>query len=120
MNFFTKIGRRISRFFSKKEGYSLFLDDERNPKTKRNWTTARHYQQFIDIILLKGMPDYISFDHDLGEEKTGMDCACWLVNYCLDHKLSLPEWNVHSANTPGRENIDGLMKSFRKFQKENK
>lgn len=85
-----------------------------------------------------GLPDAICFDHDLGDcveldarerglskkearklkqqEKTGMDCAKWLVDYCIDNKLKLPKWNVQSANPCGKENIISLLKSFEKHQ----
>lgn len=100
-----------------KREYSLYLDDERNPKTNRKWVVVRNYNDFKSVITKKGLPNYISFDHDLGEEKTGLDCAHWVVSYCLDNKCKLPEYNVHSANTPGRDNIKSLLDSFSKFQK---
>ena len=73
------------------------------------------------------MPDAICFDHDLGNdeyngldphlienEKTGYDCAKWLVDYCMDHQLSLPQWNIQSSNPVGKANINGLLLSFSK------
>lgn len=79
------------------------------------------------------MPDIISFDHDLSDVKelrislpieewfdldsnkeyTGMDCAHWLVNHCLDNDLKLPVFFVHSANPCGYENIKGLLNNFK-------
>ena len=128
----------------------LFLDDERFPidcaKFMYNrgvdcriyheeWTIVRSYGQFVQYIEQNGLPDLISFDHDLGDvpklktelakeewfnyesnkEYTGMDCAKWLVNYCLDNKCSLPKYIVHSWNTVGAENIKGLLVGFEKF-----
>lgn len=107
----------------------LFLDDIRNPIDapafttgrginpdiyKEKWIVVRDYTQFIDWITKNGLPELISFDHDLGEadERTGMDCAKWLVNYCLDNNLRLPEWAIHSANPVGYDNIRGLLLSF--------
>lgn len=107
----------------------LFLDDIRNPNEAatyakirgvnpdiydQEWTIVRDYLQFIAWITKNGLPELISFDHDLGEadERTGMDCAKWLVNYCLDNNLSLPKWAVHSANPAGYDNIKGLLLSF--------
>jgi hypothetical protein len=43
---------------------------------------------------------------------TGFDCAKWLVDYCLDNKVKLPRYGIQSSNTPGKENIDALFKSF--------
>lgn len=131
----------------------LFLDDLRVPTDcpkihymsyrvsdlniyNDDWDIVRSHGQFIKWIDENGLPDIISFDHDLGNETnligvlpieewfdignnreyTGMDSAKWLVDYCLDNDLTLPEFIVHSANPSGYENIDGLLTSFKKQQ----
>lgn len=100
---------------------------------------VKSYNEFVDWINQNGLPEAICFDHDLGmevaiearakgmskrksrllkkEEKTGYDCAKWLVEYCLDNKLKLPLYNIQSANPVGKENINGLMLSFNKHIK---
>lgn len=109
----------------------LFLDDLRMPidaavyaKSRgvnpaiyeEEWIIVRDYLQFTNWIAKNGLPELISFDHDLGEadERTGMDCAKWLVIYCLDNHCALPKWAVHSANPAGCDNIKGLFLSFEK------
>ena len=90
----------------------LYLDDVRNPKTK-GWTIVRNYEEFVKHIEENGLPEEISFDHDLGEDiKTGYDCAKWLCNYCWTNGIPIPTYNVHSANPVGRDNIIGILKSF--------
>ena len=64
-------------------------------------------------IETNGFPNFISFDHDLGLEESGYDCAKWLVDYCLDHNLHLPEFEVHSQNPVGKENILALLNNFK-------
>ena len=133
----------------------LWLDDIRNPFINEegkvptdkngeyyniNWVLD--YEQFVQWINLFGLPDAISFDHDLADEhytpeyfwnnyeeskkfqewrgesyqeKTGMDCAKWLVDYCTDNKKKLPEIFVHSANPVGADNIKGLLDNFIKY-----
>lgn len=132
-----------------KKKYWLFLDDIRNPIdvwkytgnlifTEKNWKIVRSYSQFVDYIQINGMPELISFDHDLSEEhyrpsmydedkhyskyytdgtfteKTGYDCAKWLVDYCMDNNIKLPEFYVHSMNPVGKENILKLFENFKK------
>tara|TARA_R110000782_G_scaffold109127_1_gene197930 strand:+ start:1154 stop:1555 length:402 start_codon:yes stop_codon:yes gene_type:complete len=125
----------------------LWLDDLRNPyldeekklpKTKRNWNInwVLNYEQFVKWIELFGLPNAISFDHDLAEEhytpeyfwndyeeskkfqdwksktyqeKTGMDCAKWLVHYCLNNNKVLPKIFIHSANPVGADNIKKVL-----------
>jgi hypothetical protein len=92
----------------------LYLDDIRNPKSK-GWTVVRNYEEFVQYIDQNGLPDEISFDHDLGEDvKTGYDCAKWLCEYCWMNGIPIPPYNVHSANPVGRDNIIGTLKSYEK------
>lgn len=120
---------------------NLFLDDERNvwdvtwvKLPSVHWTIVRNYRQFVDAIEKNGLPEVISFDHDLGEEayseafknhlktfdytkvreKTGYDCALWLVNYCLDRRIDLPQYYIHTMNPIGAENIIKLFESYQR------
>ena len=89
----------------------LFLDDIRNPPDS-SWDVVRSYDEFVSYISLNGVPDFISFDHDLGDAvPTGMDCAKWLV----ETERLLPNFAVHSANPPGRINIFSLLENWRIF-----
>lgn len=98
----------------------LYLDDIRNPKTD-GWIVIRSYDEFVNWILENGIPDEISFDHDLSDtsitnnrEMTGYDCAKWLGQYCWENGLPIPDWNVHSANPVGRKNIEGYLTNMGK------
>lgn len=93
------------------------------------------------------LPELISFDHDLAEEhyypldtsrmheealeegtvdkfyanafkeRTGYCAAKWLVNFCMDHRLPLPAFKVHSQNPAGAENIRALLNNYKKHEK---
>lgn len=112
----------------------LWLDDKRDP-LKDDWLKyspiekpyeiiwLKKYHEFVSYITENGLPNAICFDHDLSDihinkstykENTGMDCAKWLVDYCIDNNKKLPLYNIQSANSVGRENIDSLLKSFNK------
>jgi hypothetical protein len=54
------------------------------------------------------------WDDILAKEKTGYDCAKWLVEYCMDSNQPLPKWNVQSANEVGKENINRYLNNYRK------
>jgi hypothetical protein len=45
---------------------------------------------------------------------SGFECAKWMVNYCLDNNLHLPDWHIQSANPVGAENIKSYLQSFAK------
>lgn len=94
-----------------KQMQKLYLDDLR--PIPQGFVGVRSYTEFVVYIETKGFPDFISFDHDLGLEESGYDCAKWLVDYCLDHNLQLPEFEVHSQNPVGKENILALLNNFR-------
>ena len=53
----------------------LFLDDERAVKDVTwielplgPWTVVKNYRQFVEYITNNGLPEVISFDHDLADE----------------------------------------------------
>lgn len=93
----------------------------------------KSYKEFTHYITQQGIPDAICFDHDLAFDHyqtfaveasdyermsleqsfgTGMDCATWLVSYCMDNNVELPKWNIQSANPIGKENIKMLLENY--------
>ena len=92
----------------------LYLDDLR--PTPEGFDRVYSYEEFVAYLERKGLPDFISFDHDLGEDLSGYDCAKYLVAYCLEHQRSLPDYQVHSQNPVGRENIERLLDNFKSFE----
>lgn len=105
----------------KKTNERIYLDDERIPKGK-GYTIIRSYDEFVRHIKENGMPKYISFDHDIASfdgnntEKTGLDAAKFIVSECMANSIKCPEFNVHSANPVGAENIIMLLTNFTNFQ----
>ena len=92
----------------------LFLDDIRDPIIKNGWLICRSFDEAVATVLGNGFPEYISFDHDLGEGKSGFDFAKWLVDYDLDTGM-MPEkfsFYVHSSNPVGKANIEGLLRPY--------
>lgn len=130
-------------YLEKTMNYNLFLDDERIPSNVKwvkiplvEWTIVRNYKQFVDTITAKGLPQNISFDHDLADEhyvqslasnknkthdfnygtiteKTGYDCAKWLVEYCREKDLDIPSYTVHSMSVVGKKNIIGYLENYK-------
>lgn len=112
--------------------YRLFLDDIRQPDDVKwtsipagPWTVVRNYDDFVRVIQNRGMPEHISFDHDLAHEhyqnqsglnfseKTGFDCAKWLVEHCTIFGHNLPHYTIHSMNPVGAQRIRLLLESFK-------
>lgn len=95
--------------------YRMMLDDIRPPPNK-SWTVVRSVAAAKEQILTWGMPFYISFDHDLGDNvPSGKDFANWLVESDLAGDIHIPlnfEFYVHSANPAGALNIQGLMSQY--------
>lgn len=100
------------------------------------WTIVRNFEQMTKLVTERGLPATVSFDHDLAEEhyrpsmyaadghynqyygdgtfkeKTGYECAKWLVMYCADRGLAFPTYYVHTLNPIGLENIKSYIKSY--------
>ena len=122
---------------------ALYLDDQRTPTTTipgyEPWNVVRNYDEFVDWITKNGIPDLISFDHDLADEhitdyfnqvaldgcqiplydqykeKTGLDCAKFLVEWCQEKNLKLCTCSVHSHNPVGASNIQSILNGFNRF-----
>ena len=113
----------------------LYLDDVRTPKDA-DWEVVRSYDEFVAHVRLHGLENYdlMSLDHDLGDtamneyynnvhpnytldysnikEKTGMDCAKFLVAESMTKGIPLPAIYVHSANPIGSANIMGYINNY--------
>ena len=129
----------------------IYLDDVRTP-VNPEWVVVRSYDEFVEKVRELGFEniEVISLDHDLGdtamseyfnnvspnytldysniEEKTGMDCAKWLVDYYYDNYnfaedlisrkskkilgITFPKVYTHSANPIGSANIMGYINNF--------
>lgn len=126
------------------------MDDVRTPK-ENNWVVVRNYDEFVNKVTEIGLGniEVISLDHDLGDtamneyfnnvspnyslnydnikEKTGLDCAKWLVNHFYDTNpewiemnrvikredgMVFPQVYTHSANPIGSANIMGYINNF--------
>ena len=128
----------------------IYLDDVRTPIAE-DWIVVRNYDEFVSKVTEIGLGEIetISLDHDLGDsamneyftnvspnykldyenikEKTGYDCAKWLVDYFYEinpdriemsrtkknkTKPKFPLVVVHSANPIGAANIEGYINNF--------
>lgn len=94
--------------------WNLYIDDLRFPPADREWIVCRSSQEALDRVAEMGMPQFISFDHDLGEEDTTMVFLCRMVNEVWDGVSVPPDYQIHSANPVGAENIRSFMDSWRK------
>ncbi len=105
-----------------RDSWILYLDDIRNPKDGKPWVIARTLQEAKDLVIQKGCPSFISFDHDLSPNETGHDFAKWLTEQDMDGKIDIPKdfgFFVHSANPVGGGNIESILNSYLKFKREN-
>lgn len=110
---------------------NLYLDDLRIPDYSLGFEIVKNYEEFVRWIEDNGIPSLISFDHDLADlhydpttwrqgfeyhEKTGYDCAKWLVQYCEENKLELNNCKlyVHSSNEYGSMNICTYLNNYLK------
>ena len=119
----------------------IYLDDVRTPtqgvgEDNQPWVVVRSYDEFVEKVNEIGLENIqsISLDHDLGDsavsewknnvyhnykldydnitEKTGYDCAKWLVEQWMDDKPVVTVM-THSANAIGSANIMGYINNYK-------
>lgn len=118
----------------------LWLDDERDPnaihpsiiqddsiQNKPTWVEyivgrnnpgnwevvwVKDYKQFTNYLELAGLPDVVCFDHDLGQQMTGKDCANYMVDILVERNLFGPVIRSQSSNPSGVQNILGLFDNW--------
>jgi hypothetical protein len=119
---------------------NIYLDDMRTPTVSEFWTVVRNYDEFVAKVTEVGLENVrlISLDHDLGptaikewhsnvyhnyslnydniQEKTGYDCAKWLVERWLEGE-PVVEVVTHSANAIGSANIMGYINNYKHIHK---
>ena len=135
---------------------NFFLDDQRNPEHaylhldtgipkvslvehsdihQDDWVIMRTYDEFVKCVKYLGLPDVVSFDHDLDEEhikhyfmvtqdtgvieygnlkvKTGKHCADFLVQEWVKQGKPKPiKTFVHSANRWGQIEIKKVLEEL--------
>lgn len=118
-----------------------FMPENRRVYSMEPWIVVRTHNEFVNYIKdqyeLGRFPGLISFDHDLawehysrvddmeielytseqlGIEETGNDSAKWLVEFCIEKEIELPDYYVHSANPMGRERINRSLQDYYKYK----
>jgi hypothetical protein len=83
---------------------------------------VRTYDEFVSYIIKNALPNYISFDNDLGLGDNGkiapdgLAAAKWLV-YKSRLDLRNLQFKVHSASPVAAEQIRGLLNNYIKHLK---
>ena len=104
--------------------YKIFLDDLRTvemvygPGRDSEFEIVRNVDDFKKMVEERGVPDYISFDHDLGLRDNGetMDAyevVKWMV-FDKEYDLRNMEFFVHSANPLALGKISSLINNWNK------
>ena len=122
--------------------WTKWMPQNRSLYTQGTWVVVRDYSEFVETVSKKfaegEFPALISFDHDLADEHygmisktdfldlreyyesedremTGRDCAKWLVQFCIDNDVDLPDYWIHSMNPGGAERIHQEMQDWHRF-----
>jgi hypothetical protein len=118
------------------EKKSIYLDDVRTPISQNEWIVVRNYDEFVAKVTEIGFENIakISLDHDLDRsamvewvygavrnykidyskirEKTGLDCARWLIEQWKEGEPVCPVY-THSSNAIGASNIMGYINNYK-------
>lgn len=84
----------------------LFLDDERSaPAGAILCTNAEQAIAHLET----GTVTFISFDDDLGEQKSGLEVAKHIKKLVATKRIPMPAWDIHAASPIRRRKIEAVM-----------
>ena len=104
------------------------LDDPATPErhTPKGFVGAKNFAEAVELVLRMGIPTFMDLDHDLGiksdgSPETAMVFVRWLeelMNGCCGEDSDFmplrppPNYNIHSCNPVGRENMDSFLQNW--------
>lgn len=105
-------------------GKKLMIDDQVVLKERvllSGWFNLATYEATINYFTTKGIPEFITFDNDLGEPKEGIDIVNWLIEKDLDFNfLNHPfKFNIHSKNPVANNTMYNKLIGYKKHRKYN-
>lgn len=99
-------------------GWKIWIDDDSFDidQPQRNapngFFVALSVEEAIKITELMGCaPEFMELDHDLGEGPTVMGYLRYLNDKYFNNP---PDYNIHSENPVGRENIKAFMETWKR------
>jgi len=96
----------------------LYLDDERNIPDN-TWELVKTADDAI-FCLKSGDVDYVSLDHDLGDDEagTGYKVLLWIENELHNNPTYIPpKISIHTANSSARDKMELGLESIKKYTK---
>ena len=103
--------------------YTMFLDDNEVPEKEYD-VIVRSFDEATSCVLKNGIPQFISFDYDLGFDengeylKNGYDFAKWLVEQSINEEIVFPDdfyFEVHSKDIIEKNNIKSILNNYLLF-----
>ena len=112
----------------------LRIGNDANIYCNLEWEIVKDFREFVKFVENNGIPKVVSFAHDLVDEhyeimcacgssedfpdtfneKTGLDCAKWLVGHHILKGGAFPKILVHSMNPYGSERIKNYISKYTK------
>jgi len=98
----------------------MYIDDTRIPLGEYDFV-VRNYNEAIEIIKQYGVPNFISFNHNLDVDKketflkSGYDLAKWLIKSDVNNTVKIPKdfnFKIHSQNSLDKQNIIYLLNEY--------
>jgi hypothetical protein len=89
----------------------LYIDDVHTPQLQC-WDVVRSSKEALEWVDKNGIPDIISFDHDLGGDDTSMVFLKNLYEKYPDGYTF--KYHIHSDNPIGKLNIKSFIDSWKR------
>ena len=89
-----------------------WMEDDSRVYIVEDWDIVRDYDEFVNYIDATGVPSVVSFGYKLSKNKTGYNCAEYLIEYCIRYDVMPPVQLCHSKHKSGKKKINVLWDKF--------
>lgn len=95
------------------QGHPLFVAFDHDLADEHYVTMLKEVEQFEAFH--DDPEGGLNIIHEYGPEKTGYDCAKWLVDRCMEKGYDYPDYVVHSMNPIGKQRIINYVEGWKSF-----
>lgn len=110
----------------------LYLKTQNPIYQEGEWIQCKNILDFTKVIVenqieSKIMPELISYEFGFGFDivdktvnpraETGVDAIQWLIKFCIERRVQLPDWFIHTEDPTQKYNMSTILRNSKEMYK---